>query len=142
MIEYNKNKLTLLVLFIVSILLSISWIFVSYNSLPELVSKLFLQTMVDDVRKITGVANIYINQNIIQAEAVDSNQSSKYKQTISDINVGQGPIGIAVNNKTNMIYVANEKSNFVSVINGTTNHVTANVTVGQIKHRVGERGKS
>lgn len=49
-------------------------------------------------------------------------------------NVGKNPIGIAVSNKTNMVYLANEKSGYASVINGRTNSVVGNIiTNGQPK---------
>jgi YVTN family beta-propeller protein len=46
------------------------------------------------------------------------------------IPVGNTPEGVAVNAVTNTIYVANELSNTVSVIDGATNAVTATVGVG------------
>src|SRR5260370_23935797 len=44
--------------------------------------------------------------------------------------VGQQPVAIAVNAATNKIYVANNRDNTVTVINGATN-ATATVAVGQ-----------
>ncbi len=50
---------------------------------------------------------------------------------IATIPVGQVPEGVAVNPNTNTIYVANNGSNNVSVINGNTNQVIATIPVGQ-----------
>lgn len=47
--------------------------------------------------------------------------------TIKNITVGDEPRYIAVNSKTNMIYVTNSSSGTVSVINGTTKNVTADL---------------
>ena len=46
------------------------------------------------------------------------------------INVGNTPYGVAVNPTTGVIYVANNISGTVSVINPATNTVTATLTVG------------
>jgi len=46
------------------------------------------------------------------------------------IPVGSTPIGVAVDNETNMVYVANRGDNTVSVINGTTNTVTTTISAG------------
>jgi YVTN family beta-propeller protein len=44
--------------------------------------------------------------------------------------VGQQPVAVAVNATTNKIYVANNRDNTVTVINGATN-ATTTVPVGQ-----------
>ena len=44
--------------------------------------------------------------------------------------IGDGPIAVSVNPSTNIVYVANYDNNTVSVIDGKTNRVIANVTVG------------
>ena len=52
---------------------------------------------------------------------------------IATISIGPGggtPAGVAVNPTTNRIYVANQWSNNVSVIDGATNTVVATVPVG------------
>ena len=46
------------------------------------------------------------------------------------ITVRAGPDGVAVNPNTNRIYVANYQANSVSVIDGTSNSVIANITAG------------
>jgi YVTN family beta-propeller protein len=43
---------------------------------------------------------------------------------ITTISVGVGPEGVAVNEKTNRIYVANNYSDIVSVIDGATHAIT------------------
>jgi YVTN family beta-propeller protein len=48
-----------------------------------------------------------------------------------NIPVGLHPTGIAINPKTNMIYVTNEYSNTVSVIDGTTYTVVNTISVGR-----------
>ena len=53
------------------------------------------------------------------------------------VTVGTNPYGVGVNPSTNTIYVANEGSNTVSVIDGSTNAVTATVTVGTNPYDVG-----
>jgi len=49
---------------------------------------------------------------------------------ITTVPVGTQPSAIAVNQKTNEIYVANAVSGTVSVIDGTSNTVTTTITVG------------
>jgi YVTN family beta-propeller protein len=49
---------------------------------------------------------------------------------IKDISVGTWPNGVAANNVSNKIYVANTGSGTVSIINGATNNVEKTVTVG------------
>jgi YVTN family beta-propeller protein len=50
----------------------------------------------------------------------------------SDVKVGRNPSAIAVNPNTNKIYVTNQGSNTVSVINGTNDKVLlTNIKVGQ-----------
>ena len=46
------------------------------------------------------------------------------------ISVGIMPFAVAVNPSTNTVYVANAFGNSVSVINGSTNTITATVSVG------------
>ena len=58
-----------------------------------------------------------------------SNTASALTSAAS-IPVGISPYGVAINPSTNTIYVANFDSNTVSVINGTTNTVTATILVG------------
>ena len=48
----------------------------------------------------------------------------------STISVGSSPFGVAVNPSTNTVYLTNVNDNTVSVINGSTNTVTATVSVG------------
>ena len=46
------------------------------------------------------------------------------------MNVGSGPYGVAVSPDGTKVYVANDNSNTVSVIDTATNTVTATVPVG------------
>jgi len=50
---------------------------------------------------------------------------------VGTIQVGSDPIGVAVNSRTQAVYVTNAVSNTVSVINEVTKAVTATITVGQ-----------
>ncbi len=57
-------------------------------------------------------------------------QTASSISVIATIPVGILPNGIAINENTNRIYVANEIDNTVSVIDGSTNSVIATVAVG------------
>ena len=46
----------------------------------------------------------------------------------SEITVGQGPMAVAINPNTNILYVANSLSNTVSVIDGKTNNILTTIT--------------
>ena len=52
------------------------------------------------------------------------------KNVIATVNAGSDPSAIAVNATTNRVYVANESSNDVTVIDGVSNTVVATVKVG------------
>jgi len=52
------------------------------------------------------------------------------------VNVGSGPIGVAVNPAGTKAYVANSDYNTVSVIDTATNTVTATVNVGSSPYGV------
>src|SRR5215831_5585698 len=49
---------------------------------------------------------------------------------VSTVTAGANPVAVAVNAATNRIYVANHLGNSVTVIDGSTNTVTATVTAG------------
>jgi len=54
-----------------------------------------------------------------------------FSQTlITNVFTGTSPIAVAVNPATNIIYVVNQDDNTVAVIDGSTNEVTATITVG------------
>jgi YVTN family beta-propeller protein len=55
----------------------------------------------------------------------------------SGIRVDSYPIGVAVNPSTNKIYVANEFSNTVSIIDGSTDKVDATIKVGKSPYGIG-----
>jgi YVTN family beta-propeller protein len=48
----------------------------------------------------------------------------------NNIKVGNSPVGIGLNSNTNIAYVTNFGSEYVSVINGTTDRVISNITTG------------
>ena len=69
-----------------------------------------------------------------RAEGTASNKQSSTQQlgnTVATVSVGEGPIGIAVNPNTNMIYVVNQISNTASVIDGKTNGIVKSIAVGK-----------
>ena len=64
-------------------------------------------------------------------------QNSFADTVTTTIQVGNLPLGVAVNPNTNMIYVSNEKDNTVSVIDGSTNSVVNTIQVGTGPHGIG-----
>ncbi len=54
------------------------------------------------------------------------------QSVLATVPVGNSPVWLAVNNRTNMVYVANEFDNTVSVIDGATNQVVATIPVGSV----------
>ncbi|HLQ55424.1 MAG TPA: hypothetical protein VK162_14285 [Streptosporangiaceae bacterium] len=53
--------------------------------------------------------------------------SGRTNTVVATVRVGRAPVGVAVNPRTNAVYVANEIDNTVSVISGRTNTVVATV---------------
>src|SRR5215831_8923421 len=49
---------------------------------------------------------------------------------VATIPVGTNPVGVAVNQHTNTVYVSNNNAGTVSVINASTNIVTATIPAG------------
>lgn len=72
---------------------------------------------------ITGLAPA-----ALAASAGGGFQASQGPHVIATIPVGTQPSQVAVNPRTDMIYVTNNQSGSVSVINGRTNKVTATIT--------------
>ncbi|WP_158385037.1 YncE family protein [Candidatus Nitrososphaera evergladensis] len=72
---------------------------------------------------------VYVTESRNNLVAVIDGTANK---VIDTIRVGNRPAGVAVNPNTNMVYVANWNypDGFVSVINGSTNSIVANVTLG------------
>jgi YVTN family beta-propeller protein len=56
---------------------------------------------------------------------------------VATVGVGSFPVGVGVNPSPGRVYVANENSNTVSVIDGTTNTVIATIGVGREPRGVG-----
>jgi YVTN family beta-propeller protein len=56
--------------------------------------------------------------------------AQKYS-VIATIPVGVGPSGVAINPSNGLVYVANVRSNIVSVIDPATNKVVATIPVGE-----------
>jgi YVTN family beta-propeller protein len=63
-----------------------------------------------------------------KAFGYNSYTTTSFQQTQARVHVGQIPQGIDVNPNTNLIYVANGGSDYISVINGSLNKVIANIT--------------
>ena len=49
----------------------------------------------------------------------------------NSIIVGSSPYGVAVNPRSNLVYVTNYKSDTVSVVNGTSHVVMGSISVGK-----------
>jgi YVTN family beta-propeller protein len=56
------------------------------------------------------------------------------KVSTSSVKVGKSPVALAINEKTNRIYVANNAAGSVSVIDGTNDVVVATVSVGALPY--------
>lgn len=57
--------------------------------------------------------------------------SPKQEAVIATVNVGRYPHGVAVNEETHRVYVANFNESSISIIDGTTNGIVDTVKVGQ-----------
>jgi YVTN family beta-propeller protein len=78
----------------------------------------------------TEIFNRVLTQQEIQSE-FNADSAGKCKPAvIATIPVGNAPAGVAINPNTHTVYVANEASGTVSVINEKTNTVTATIPVG------------
>ena len=69
-----------------------------------------------------------------RAEGTASNKQSSTQQlgnTVATVSVGEGPVGIAVNPNTNMIYITNFHGNTTSIIEGKTNGIVKSIAVGK-----------
>ena len=64
------------------------------------------------------------------------------QQVIATIAVGQQPIYVATDPKTNRIYVSNQAAGTVSVIDGATNRVLATVRVGRYPNGIAVNSKT
>ena len=78
------------------------------------------------------VAIVLASFVLINTIGSDSNKNElKNRHFVSDIiSVGSFPLGISVNPYTNLIYVTNNQSGTVSVIDGDTNSIINTVKVG------------
>jgi DNA-binding beta-propeller fold protein YncE len=63
--------------------------------------------------------------------SIEFNNTGK-STTYTGFKVGDGPLGIAVNPNTNMIYVANSLSSTVSVVNGSDDRILANIPLSNV----------
>jgi YVTN family beta-propeller protein len=78
----------------------------------------------------------------LYAETVAKEHGTNDNTNLGVININSGirvnsyPIGVAVNPSTNKIYVANEFSNTVSIIDGSTDKVDATIKVGSFPYGI------
>jgi YVTN family beta-propeller protein len=69
-------------------------------------------------------------QSVRNCNATNANIAHQVSHVpIAGAGVQNGPLAVAVDNKTNTVYVANSRSNTVSVI-GPTGRILANISVG------------
>jgi YVTN family beta-propeller protein len=79
----------------------------------------------------------------LHAETVAKERGANDNSNLGIININSGirvssyPIGVAVNPSTNKIYVANELSNTISIIDGSTDKVDATIKVGVSPYGIG-----
>jgi YVTN family beta-propeller protein len=93
----------------------------------------FVQGLV--VNKMTNKAYVLTYRNPSDnghVHVVDLDTSTN----VATVEVGREPIALAVNEKTNRIYVSNRSDATVSVIDGVSNAVTATVTVMAVPHGI------
>src|SRR5580704_17028690 len=64
------------------------------------------------------------------------------QQVIATIAVGNWPVYLAADQKTNRIYVSNQFDDTVSVIDGATNTVTATIKVGRYPNGIAVNPKT
>jgi YVTN family beta-propeller protein len=71
-----------------------------------------------------------VTHRISSREPVELNYNNGSVPNSSSLEAGVSPSDISVNPNTNLVYVANEDSNTVSVIDGNNNTIVSEVTVG------------
>ena len=88
---------------------------------------------------LIGSRAVDVNQVTGKAYAVDQARGGivvfdSAKGTMSNIATGAGPVAVAVDAKTNKIYVANSEAGSVSVIDGSTDKLAGNIAVGPLPY--------
>ena len=88
---------------------------------------------------LIGSRAIDVNQVTGKAYAVDPARGgivvfNSAKGTMSNVATGAGPVAVAVDAKTNKIYVANSEAGSVSVIDGNTDELAGNIAVGPLPY--------
>lgn len=78
---------------------------------------------------------VVVNQKTDKVYAVETAQGAvtildAIKGSSTAVKVGEAPVAIAINPVTNKIYVANSGGDTISVIDGSTDSVSANIKVG------------
>ncbi|HET6799832.1 MAG TPA: beta-propeller fold lactonase family protein [Nitrososphaeraceae archaeon] len=73
---------------------------------------------------------------LAQANTLASNDANGGSDTESGIDVNTFPIGIAVNPSTNKVYVVNEYSNTVSVIDTNTDTIKSTINLGNFPYGI------
>jgi YVTN family beta-propeller protein len=102
----------------------------SINFLAIVLIPILLLVYSADFLNIIALAD---NSNIISSLSVLSSQPLTRKTGIA---VNSFPVGIAVNPVTNMIYVSNEFSNTLSVINGNQDLLEDTIFVGSLPYGI------
>jgi len=82
---------------------------------------------------------VVVNPATGKVYAVDKSRDAIFIETAggtatSNVSVGKGPVAIAVNSVTNRVYVANNDSGTVSVIDGQKDSIIATVNVGPLPY--------
>jgi YVTN family beta-propeller protein len=76
-------------------------------------------------------------ETVAKERGANDNSNIGITNSNSGIRVDSYPIGVAVNPSTNKIYVANDFSNTVSIIDGSTDKVDAKINVGISPYGIG-----
>ena len=76
------------------------------------------------------ISSIIIATSLLAAVPPFIPRATAAESVVATISVSSGPEGVAVNPNTNRVYVANQNSNTVSVIDGSTKGVGATIPVG------------
>jgi YVTN family beta-propeller protein len=108
----------------------------TYRSGQDYVKAMEFYTIINNIgysfQYLATIVDYSNNIPIIQKMIVSVGISSPLKTTIErpGLKFGNHLYGVAINAKTNMLYVVNEYSGSVSIMNATTDRTVANVTVG------------
>ncbi|MEC0226615.1 YncE family protein [Paenibacillus alba] len=96
------------------------------SKLPQVLAIVPVSTNVGDIQTNSATNRVYYVQGDNQVGIL----SGVTNRVIRNVKVGEGATYLAVNTRTNRIYVTNFRDRTVSVIDGTSNRVIASVSVG------------